>query len=767
MNCTSDDAGQTTTSVSDASCTSTTTFSADGAVVGQICACIMGTPMPPRFGNVPSPPWSAASQCLDSATYNLRRQPLTFKRGCGPDLEVCPNTSGFETQRRHEYDYDPLGRPVRSKLISDIDDASPGTVNRESWYSYLKTGSVAEPAGVSVFTGPDGQTTTGTYDELGRAHTTTGGTSGGMETESHYDHAGRVDWVRHGLLSDGSKTFYSYDEVDRITEIRTESLASVVRLQTVYTWNLSNTVASRSEVDNFAGLSTSTTFTYDNRNRLIGETRVQGTTTVYDFAYTYDQLGNRLTKADSVTLRSTEYFYDAVSANREPGYPTLNNRLMKYEEKINGTLVRTVKYTYYQTGDVSNIAIKDHYVATLTPGTSTDYEWVHDLALYYFTNGSLRLALSDKWKLDTNGDPDSNTYVPLTAREFRYDSGRALYLWADYACNASVLQSNWTLTNGTVNHTDYISETPCSDAAVTSNGSGGHTFTQSTRYCGLGGRQTLNGTGAVTDTRYLHCDLTGSNALATDTVGAAVASTAYTAFGELVPASTASPDAAAPSTLGTRHQHGGGYGYEAGMLSRSGVNTTLATISLTHVGARWYDASIGRFVQRDPIGMRAGINVYVYCRNQPTNCADPSGLDIYGSGWECIDPAANVWRWILGDRWLSQASDGELVAVAGVTAAGTVAGYSGLAWACGTGGRLVIIGIGRSGVAYRVAGAANWVVGNPALPAVVYTNMMWNPLLRIPIPVPFPALVPGAGSPVYGNCLCTALHAVGRGWGLP
>lgn len=45
---------------------------------------------------------------------------------------------------------------------------------------------------------------------------------------------------------------------------------------------------------------------------------------------------------------------------------------------------------------------------------------------------------------------------------------------------------------------------------------------------------------------------------------------------------------------------------------------------LTH---RYYDASTGRFLTRDPIGYAGGINLYSYTANNPINSADPSGLN--------------------------------------------------------------------------------------------------------------------------------------------
>jgi len=51
-----------------------------------------------------------------------------------------------------------------------------------------------------------------------------------------------------------------------------------------------------------------------------------------------------------------------------------------------------------------------------------------------------------------------------------------------------------------------------------------------------------------------------------------------------------------------------------------------------HVGARCYDPSTGRFLQRDPIGIIAGKNVYAYVKNRPASSVDPSGL--VDQNWE-------------------------------------------------------------------------------------------------------------------------------------
>jgi hypothetical protein len=54
---------------------------------------------------------------------------------------------------------------------------------------------------------------------------------------------------------------------------------------------------------------------------------------------------------------------------------------------------------------------------------------------------------------------------------------------------------------------------------------------------------------------------------------------------------------------------------------------------MLHVGARYYDPTIGRFLQRDPIGISGGLNVYAYANNCPNRTVDvtghyPSALDV-------------------------------------------------------------------------------------------------------------------------------------------
>ncbi len=69
---------------------------------------------------------------------------------------------------------------------------------------------------------------------------------------------------------------------------------------------------------------------------------------------------------------------------------------------------------------------------------------------------------------------------------------------------------------------------------------------------------------------------------------------------------------------------------------------------LYYYKARHYNPSLGRFVQRDPIGYAGGMNLYEYCGGMPTAATDPSGAQAWPSGLDnggSAAFAAQAQRW--------------------------------------------------------------------------------------------------------------------------
>jgi RHS repeat-associated protein len=85
-------------------------------------------------------------------------------------------------------------------------------------------------------------------------------------------------------------------------------------------------------------------------------------------------------------------------------------------------------------------------------------------------------------------------------------------------------------------------------------------------------------------------------------------------------------DAFGNITAETDATHRGWYAY-------SGREYDTET-NLQYNHARWYDATMGRWISQDPLGFDAGdSNLYRYVNNGPTNATDPSGLQDWRPQW--------------------------------------------------------------------------------------------------------------------------------------
>jgi RHS repeat-associated protein len=105
------------------------------------------------------------------------------------------------------------------------------------------------------------------------------------------------------------------------------------------------------------------------------------------------------------------------------------------------------------------------------------------------------------------------------------------------------------------------------------------------------------------NTYYYHNDHLGTPQKMTDGTGAVMWSADYKPFGEAT---------ITVSTITNNLRFPGQY-FDA----ETGLNYNYM---------RDYNPAIGRYIEKDPIGFRGGINLYAYVKNQPTNRIDPYGL---------------------------------------------------------------------------------------------------------------------------------------------
>lgn len=105
---------------------------------------------------------------------------------------------------------------------------------------------------------------------------------------------------------------------------------------------------------------------------------------------------------------------------------------------------------------------------------------------------------------------------------------------------------------------------------------------------------------------YYHQDKLGSVVARSNLAGSVLSRYKYGPFGET------------PSLSGTT------FGYTGQRFD--------SEMDLYYYKARYYSPALGRFLQPDPIGYLAGLNLYTYVNNQPLSYTDPTGLAKTGDG---------------------------------------------------------------------------------------------------------------------------------------
>lgn len=427
----------------------------------------------------------------------------------------------------------------------------------------------------------------------------------GGETIHTYDAAGR----RASLTDPKQQTFtYAYDGLNRLTEIHQPD-ASVRR----YTYDCC-VLASVSDANG------TNTFEYDALKRMIRSTDPfnQSIQYVYDanqnvtnlvypdgkaVRYEYD-VQNRMTKVSDWLGNTTTYAYDKsgrlISGQNSNGtltryqYDAANRLMTLVNAKSDGSIIAAYKYSLDSLGNRTNVAS----IGALQPALASN-----NVVSTYAADNRILAATGATFIHDTNGNLTAmggtkptvfayDVFNHLTQVAFTNHSASYLY---DPNRNRIAKSVNGIATRFIVDSKPRLSRL----LAETDNAGNASAY----YVHGLGLISKIKPSG---HSYFYHYDAIGSTAALTDSAGIAVNKYAYDPFGNL------SSDSS--ETIPNPFRYSGGWGV---MDEGNG---------LLFMRARYYSTDLKRFTKKDPLGLRAGLNLYDYVGNNPISRTDPSGL---------------------------------------------------------------------------------------------------------------------------------------------
>ena len=447
---------------------------------------------------------------------------------------------------------------------------------------------------------PAGQTITYTYDALNRLITKVTP----QETTNYtYDLGSRLTNV-----ADADATVaYTYDALNRSTQVTTTP-TGLAATSVRYTYDKLGLRTKLTYPD-----SSFITYEYDALNRL---TTIKDSTNLALASYTYDALSRR-TQLQLANGNTTTYAFDAMS------------RLTSLQSPVG-----TWGYTYDAIGNrtsMTNPAGTHVYsYDKLSQLTGADYP-----VGYAFADTTFALdPLGNRTQVASSAGPVIQTVSYSTNNLNQYTA---------VGTTAPAYDLNGNLTNDGANGYTYDAENRLIQA-TTASSTATYTYDPlgrrlsktvggvTTRFL-YDGDQLLaetNASGNITarytygpsidepiriergsTIAYYHFDGLGSVVALTDTAGSVLERYTYDVYGQFKITDAAGSPLTA-STVGNRFTFTG-----RELDSETG---------LYYYRARHYSPTLGRFLQRDPVGYSAGLNLYTYVDNNPLNWVDPLGL---------------------------------------------------------------------------------------------------------------------------------------------
>ena len=366
--------------------------------------------------------------------------------------------------------------------------------------------------------------------------------------------------------SDGNRTDYQYDRVSRLISIWAANYDYVS-----FTYDAGGRLTER-----LLSNGVDAKYTYNPDNTLASLANKAGTTAISNHVYSYDVLGNRATQAETVGATTINYTY---------GYDNLN-RLTQVQ---NGTATQQENYSYDPLDNRTSKSVG----ATAPTVTAYVYDAGNQLKEIHSGSATGTLLASLTYDVDGNlkGRSDTGlalTYDPLNRLIQATIGGQTQsYVYDDQGRRIQKTVAGIP-TNMLYNGPDIVAEYGPTWGLPLAQ------YTQGPKIDDPIIRAT------ATAAQYYHQDGLGSVVGVSNNLGGTDATQRFDAWGNKI-----------ASTGTTPH-----YGYTGREPDETG---------LIYYRARYYDPTVSRFTQRDPIGLRGGLNRYCYVGGNPVNATDPSG----------------------------------------------------------------------------------------------------------------------------------------------
>lgn len=473
------------------------------------------------------------------------------------------------------------------------------------------------------------------------------------------------------LSVDGSRTRNHYNSMSLISCVETSPPPTGDVPTTAASWL---SVIESTEYDAMRrktcisyGNNTRTEFTYDNHSLLLMRvwTRTLGkNTTRQDLQYTYDPRGN-ITHIDD----KAQSDIDGVSASKDYTYDPINRLVesvgrkdMASEGAKHGLVRYAEKYSYDRTGNI--LSIRCCHNNSKYPSRTKQYHYNDAVLLQKgkFTNRLSEIEVGGKTEsfvYDAHGNVTSMAGFSVMQWDFQNQlrkSSRQVIsdkqpetTYYVYSADGNRVRKVTERKADTDKQPARLYDTLYLGGLEIFRKYLGNGLTRSLerRTTSIGSEtpirrvetQRWGTTGAVRDTpifRYALPDHVGSVGLELDTVGDVLSYEEYSAYGETT--------YQAPLSIPKAYRF-------------SGKEQDTET-GLYYFGARYYAASLGRWISPDPIGIGDGANVYCYVRCNPVSFVDPDGKAIdLGGGPSSADN--DEWHTMLRDYDFSENIDDE------------------------------------------------------------------------------------------------------------